>query len=100
MSDKRKRKENLITALLIGGMCVVIGVTIIIVIKLNRNDDNVLLLSPGMTEATGFSHKETLDVTQDTGTTAVSFPDISNASSDPSVSDTTASESEQTEETT
>jgi hypothetical protein len=100
VSDKRKRKENLITALLIGGMCVVIGVTIIIVIKLNRNDDNVLLLSPGMTEATGFSHKETSDVTQDTGTAAVSFPDISNASSDPSVSDTTASESEQTEETT
>ena len=53
MSDKRKRKENLITALLIAGMCIVIGGTIIFVVKYSKSDNKDLQLPPGMTEATG-----------------------------------------------
>ncbi len=53
VSDKRKRRENFITALLIAGMCMVIGGTIIFVIKYNGQDNDVLELSAGMTESPG-----------------------------------------------
>ena len=53
MTDKRKRKENLITALLIAGMCIVIGATIIFVVKYAKGNGEVLELSAGMTEASG-----------------------------------------------
>ncbi len=60
MTDKRKRKENLITALLIAGMCIVIGGTIIFVVKFSGDKtDEPLLLSAGMTEASGLSVEKT-----------------------------------------
>lgn len=55
MSDKRKRKENLITALLIAGMCVVVGGTIIFVVKYTRGESEELQLMAGMTEASDIS---------------------------------------------
>ena len=55
MSDKRKRKENLITALLIAGMCVVVGGTIIFVVKYSNGDADEVQLMAGMTEASGVS---------------------------------------------
>ena len=57
VTDKRKRKENLITGLLIAGMFIVIGGTIIFAVKYTGEDKNagVVQLSPGMTEASGFS---------------------------------------------
>ena len=39
MSDRRKRKENMITALLIAGMCVVIATTIIIIVKFSKSEE-------------------------------------------------------------
>ena len=54
MTDKKKRKENIITALLIAGMCVVIGVTIIFVVKFTQQGNNdPKELTAGMTEASG-----------------------------------------------
>ena len=55
MSDKRKRKENLITALLIAGMCVVVGGTIIFVVKYTRGESEEVQLMAGMTEASDIS---------------------------------------------
>jgi hypothetical protein len=55
VSDKRKRKENLITALLIAGMCVVVGGTIIFVVKYSNGDTDEVQLMAGMTEASGVS---------------------------------------------
>jgi len=55
VSDKRKRKENLITALLIAGMCVVVGGTIIFVVKYTRGESEELQLMAGMTEASDIS---------------------------------------------
>lgn len=55
MSDKRKRKENLITALLIAGMCVVVGGTIIFIVKYSSGDADEVQLMAGMTEAYGIS---------------------------------------------
>jgi hypothetical protein len=55
VSDKRKRKENLITALLIAGMCVVVGGTIIFVVKYSNGDADEVQLMAGMTEASGVS---------------------------------------------
>ena len=52
LSERRKRKENLITALLIAGMCIVVGVTIIFVIKyLKKDKDDTVQLTPGMTKS-------------------------------------------------
>ena len=55
MSDKRKRKENFITALLIAGMCIVIGGTIIFIVKFTGSGSDEALLSAGMTEASVLS---------------------------------------------
>ena len=55
MSDKRKHKENLITALLIAGMCVVVGGTIIFVVKYTRGESEEVQLMAGMTEASDIS---------------------------------------------
>ena len=38
MSNRRKRRENLITALLIAGMCIVIATTIIIIVKISTEE--------------------------------------------------------------
>ena len=57
MSDKRKRRENFITALLIAGMCIVVAGTIIFIVKYNGDDSEALLLSAGMTEAAAVSHE-------------------------------------------
>ena len=85
MSEKRKRRENIITALLIAGMCIVVGGTIIFVIKFSRGGDENKLLSAGMTEATDVSLESVTDVVSTTSVT----------------SETTAPEpSETTEETT
>ena len=64
MSDKRKRRENLITALLIAGMCIVIGVTIVFVVKFAKKDkgNDIKQLTPGMTEASDVSD-ESIDAT-------------------------------------
>ena len=59
MSEKRKRRENIITALLIAGMCIVVGGTIIFVVKYSRNGRENKLLSAGMTEATDISLEST-----------------------------------------
>ncbi len=61
MSDKRKRKENFITALLIAGMCIVIGGTIIFVIKYTGSGSDSVLLSAGVTETTEVSVESTVD---------------------------------------
>lgn len=54
MTDKKKRKENIITALLIAGMCVVVGVTIIFVVKFTQQgNSDPKELTAGMTEASG-----------------------------------------------
>lgn len=82
MSDKRKRRENIITALLIAGMCIVIGITIIVVIKLSGNDDDVLQLTAGMTEATGFSDEKTSEPS------ITDFPVLSETTSALAVTDT------------
>lgn len=55
MSEKRKRRENIITALLIAGMCIVIGGTIIFVVKFSHNDTDPMQLTAGMTEASEIS---------------------------------------------
>ena len=46
MSDRRKRKENLITALLIAGMCIVIGGTVIFAHPFWRAGDRTNLPAP------------------------------------------------------
>ena len=63
MSDKRKRRENLITALLIAGMCIVIGVTIVFVVKFAKKDkdSDIKQLTPGMTEASDISDESAED---------------------------------------
>ena len=55
MSDKRKRKENFITALLVAGMCIVIGGTIIFVIKFTGSESEEAQLSAGLTAVSGLS---------------------------------------------
>ena len=55
MTDKRRRRENFITALLIAGICIVIGGTIIFVVRYTRDEDDVIQLTAGMTEAPSFS---------------------------------------------
>lgn len=72
MSESRKRKENFITALLIAGMCIVIGATAIIAVKLSGNDDE-LLLSAGMTEASD-AQVSTEDPVLTTTTSSVATP--------------------------
>ena len=56
MTDKKKRKENIITALLIAGMCVIVGVTVIFVVKFIHDDkiDNKELAG-GVNGASEFS---------------------------------------------
>lgn len=61
MSDKRKRRENIITGLLIAGMCIVIGATAIVVVKLSKKDSTDPSLMPGMTEASTYSGEGTED---------------------------------------
>lgn len=46
MSNKRKRRENLITALLIAGMCIVIATTIIIIVKISTEEKDAGATSP------------------------------------------------------
>ena len=70
MSEKRKRRENIITALLIAGMCIVVGGTIIFVIKFSRGGDENKLLSAGMTEATDVSLESVTDVVSTTSVTS------------------------------
>lgn len=72
MSESRKRKENFITALLIAGMCIVIGATAIIAVKLSGNDDE-FLLSAGMTEASD-AQVSTEDPVLTTTTSSVATP--------------------------
>ncbi len=81
MSDKRKRKENFITALLIAGMCIVIGGTIIFVIKYTGSGSDSLLLSAGVTEITAVSVESTADplITATTPATETSLvPTVTN----------------------
>ena len=59
MSEKRKRRENVITALLIAGMCIVVAGTIIFIVKYTGDDSEAVLLAAGMTEATGVSSEST-----------------------------------------
>ena len=61
MSDKRKRKENFITALLVAGMCIVIGGTIIFVIKYTGSGNDAAQLSAGVTAATSLSDESTTE---------------------------------------
>ena len=46
MSNRRKRRENLITALLIAGMCIVIATTIIIIVKISTEEKDADATSP------------------------------------------------------
>ena len=55
MSDKRKRKENIVTALLIAGMAIVIGGTIIFIVKFSKDGGGIVQLTAGMTEASDWS---------------------------------------------
>ena len=73
MSDRRKRRENFITALLIAGMCIVIGGTIIFVIKFNGRGDDDPLLRAEMTEASNAS-SETIPDSAKTVSETVSDP--------------------------
>ena len=75
VSDKRKRRENLITALLIAGICIVIGVTIILVVKLSKGDGEEMQLMPGMTEASFISNESGTDasLTSDTASSVQSL---------------------------
>jgi hypothetical protein len=98
VSDKRKRKENLITALLIAGMCIVIGITIIIVIKFSGNDNDDLQLMAGMTEASGFSDESTR-VSDPVTVTSSSETSMTDALT-PTVSPTPTAEPTPTEEPT
>ena len=64
VSDKGKRRENLIKALLIAGMCIVFGGTIIFVIKYTgSSNSDEFRLSAGMTESpgTGFPDESSSD---------------------------------------
>ncbi len=81
MSDKRKRKENFITALLIAGMCIVIGGTIIFVVKYTGSGSDSLPLSAGVTEITAVSVESTADplITATVPTTETSLvPTVTN----------------------
>ena len=81
MSDKRKRKENFITALLIAGMCIVIGGTIIFVVKYTGSGSDSLQLSAGVTEITAVSVESTADplITATVPTTETSLvPTVTN----------------------
>lgn len=96
MSEKRKRRENIITALLIAGMCIVVGGTIIFVVKYSRGDENKLL-SAGMTEASSVSlesSEETVITSASSETTAAS------SSSETSEETTEETTTETTEEPT
>ena len=61
MSDKRKRKENFITALLVAGMCIVIGGTIIFVVKFTGSESEEAQLSAGLTALSGLSDESTTE---------------------------------------
>ena len=92
MSEKRKRRENIITALLIAGMCIVVGGTIIFVIKFSRGGDENKLLSAGMTEATDVSLESVTDV--------VSTTSVTSETTAPGTSETTEETTETTPEPT
>ena len=92
MSEKRKRRENIITALLIAGMCIVVGGTIIFVIKFSRGGDENKLLSAGMTEATDVSLESVTDV--------VSTTSVTSETTAPEISETTEETTETTPEPT
>ena len=100
MSDRRKRRENLITALLIAGMCIVIGGTIIFVLKYTGMNDDNLQLTPGMTEASVTS-KENSDDNQTASSATTSATVQSSAVTDtptpsPTISPTPTEEPEPT----
>lgn len=92
MSDKRKRRENIITALLIAGICIVIGATIIFVVKFAKDDVEEMQLMPGMTEASSVSNESGAGsvMTPDTASSMLTFTDT----------DTVPGASETTSETT
>ena len=92
MSEKRKRRENIITALLIAGMCIVVGGTIIFVVKFSRGGDENKLLSAGMTEATDVSLESVTDV--------VSTTSVTSETTAPGTSETTEETTETTPEPT
>ena len=96
MSEKRKRRENIITALLIAGMCIVVGGTIIFVVKYSRGDENKLL-SAGMTEASSVS-LESSELT--VITSASSETTAASSSSETSEETTEEATTETTEEPT
>ena len=96
MSEKRKRRENTITALLIAGMCIVVGGTIIFVVKYSRGDENKLL-SAGMTEASSVS-LESSELT--VITSASSETTAASSSSETSEETTEETTTETTEEPT
>ncbi len=96
MSEKRKRRENIITALLIAGMCIVVGGTIIFVVKYSRGDENKLL-SAGMTEASSVS-LESSELT--VITSASSETTAASSSSETSEETTEETTTETTEEPT
>ena len=106
VSEKRKRRENIITALLIAGMCIVIGGTIIFIIKFNKPADEAILLAPGMTEASGFStglsdeNTTALDSFPEINTPGASLTSAASESVTPSVSPTPTAEPTPTEEPT
>ena len=106
VSEKRKRRENIITALLIAGMCIVIGGTIIFIIKFNKPADEAILLAPGMTEASGFStglsdeNTTALDSFPEINTPGASLTSAASESVTPSVSPKPTAEPTPTEEPT
>lgn len=61
MSDKRKRKENFITALLIAGMCIVIGGTIIFIVKFTGSGSGAIQLAAEGAEVTDVSVESTTE---------------------------------------
>lgn len=92
MSDKRKRRENIITALLIAGICIVIGATIIFVVKFAKDDGEEMQLMPGMTEASSVSNES--------GAGSVMTPDTASSMLTLTDTDTVPGASETTSETT
>jgi len=92
VSDKRKRRENIITALLIAGICIVIGATIIFVVKFAKDDGEEMQLMPGMTEASSVSNES--------GAGSVMTPDTASSMLTLTDTDTVPGASETTSETT
>ena len=77
MSDKRKRKENIVTALLIAGMAIVIGGTIIFIVKFSKDGGGILQLTAGMTEASDWSSDSQTEseITSETTTEPTNTPE-------------------------